>query len=159
MSATAIVAAGKFLFGGVMDYFRHKRELKAEERRGELELRKVSNQARIDRAQSGDDHAAAMDRESVGQRGWKDDFLLIITTLPVVLLFVAPLYELAVAEQYRVGDLQRAVMAGFTALKATPEYYWWALALIYIDTFGFRRMLRTAVENWAGKVMPGKRGQ
>lgn len=158
MSATVIAAAGKFLVGGLFDFFKHKREVKAEQRRGELELKKASNDSRIQRAQSGDDHAAAMDLESIGQRGWKDDFLLILTTLPLVLLFTAPLYELAIAERYQMGNLQAAVMAGFTALKATPEYYWWALAIIYIDTFGFRRMLRTAVEAWAGKLITNKRG-
>ncbi|MEX2964273.1 hypothetical protein [Microbulbifer sp. TYP-18] len=156
MSATVIASAAKFLLGGLFETLKHRRAVKAEERRGELELKKASNSARIQRAQTGDNHAAAMDLESVGQRGWKDDFLLLLTTLPVVLLFIAPLYELVIAEHYRAGDLQRAVMARFTALKATPEYYWWALAAIYIDTFGFRRMLRTAVEAWAGKRMFGK---
>lgn len=158
MSATAL-AVGKFVFGGIFDWLKHRRELKAEERQGELALKKANNQARIQRAQSGDDHAAAMDRASAGQRGWKDDFLLLLTTLPVLLLFAAPIYELWIAETYRPGDLQAAVMAGFTALKATPEYYWWALAAIYIDTFGFRRMLRTAVETWAGKALSRTRGQ
>ncbi|WKD48338.1 hypothetical protein [Microbulbifer spongiae] len=157
MSATVLASAGKFVLGGLLDFFKHRREVKAEQRRGELALKKAANNARIARAQSGDDHAAAMDLESAGQRGWKDDYLLLLTTLPMVLLFAAPLFELVMATHYQRGDLQRAVQAGFSALKATPEFYWWGLGAVYIDTFGFRRMLRTAVETWAGQRMFGKR--
>ncbi|WP_299940123.1 hypothetical protein [uncultured Microbulbifer sp.] len=151
LSAGALAAAGKFIFGGLMDHFKHKREVKSEERRGELQIKRARTDAQIKRAHSGDEHAAAMDLESAGQRGWKDDYLLLLTTLPMVLLFVAPLFELAIAESYQIGDLQAAVNAGFHALKSTPEFYWWGLAAVYIDTFGFRRMLRQVVEGWARK--------
>jgi hypothetical protein len=153
LSASAVVTAGKFIFGGLIDYFKHKREVKSEERRGELEIKRARTDAQIKRVQDGDEHAAAMDLESAGQRGWKDEYLLILTTLPMVLLFVAPLFELAIAQSYQAGDLQAAVNAGFQSLKSTPEYYWWGLAAVYIDTFGFRRMLRQVVEGWTRKRM------
>ncbi|MFA0810848.1 hypothetical protein [Microbulbifer epialgicus] len=145
------LAAGKFIFGGLMDHFKHKREVKSEERRAELEIRRARTEAQIKRVNDGDAHAAAMDLASAGQRGWKDDYLLILTTLPMVVLFIAPLFELAIAQSYQTGDLQAAVDAGFHSLKSTPEYYWWGLAAVYIDTFGFRRMLRQVVEGWATK--------
>ena len=68
----------------------------------------------------------------------------------MALLFVAPLVELWQAEVYRPGDLQAAVKMGFSGLQQTPEYYWWALGLVYIDTFGFRRLLRAAIETRLG---------
>jgi len=106
--------------------------------------------ATIKRIESGDEHAAMLDKESIKQRGWKDDYLLILTTLPLVALFVGPFIGL---------DLQTKVEAGFTALAKTPEYYWYALGIIYIDTFGFRRMVRVAFEKWLTDKFGGSNGK
>ncbi|MCO1336395.1 hypothetical protein MO867_18845 [Microbulbifer sp. OS29] len=157
ISASVVLAGVKFIFGGLVDLVKHKRQVKAEEQRGELEVKRARNNAEIKRALNGDEHAAAMDFKSADQRGWKDDYLLILTTLPMVLLFVAPLLELVIASSYQLGELQAAVNAGFRSLQATPEYYWWGLAAVYIDTFGFRRMLRQVIEGWAAKRLSSVR--
>lgn len=115
-----------------------------------LEIDSAEVVAKIERIKSGDEHAASLDRESIKQRGWKDDYLLLLTTLPLVLLFIGPLVGV---------DFQTPVKDGFTALKETPEYYWYALAIVYIDTFGFRRMLRVAFENWVTKKFGGSNGK
>jgi hypothetical protein len=116
------------------------------------EIALKTTEAQIKRVVEGDGHAAGMDQGSLGQRGWKDDYLLILTTMPIVLLFVGPLWEMVfMAATYVKGDLTLAVLGGFTAMGTTPEYYWYALGMIYIDTFGFRRMLRVAIEGWAKK--------
>jgi len=104
------------------------------------ETKAVRHKAEITRIESGDKSAAELDRLSIASRGWKDDYLLIITTLPVVCLFVDPFFP-----SY---NLAAGITEGFKALNLTPEYYWYALGIIYIDTFGFRRMVRVAVEHW-----------
>lgn len=130
--ATAVV-------DGVKGHFERKQE-----------LQKAEHEAHIKRIAEGDAHAARLDEISIAQRGWKDEYLLLLTTLPLVLLFAAPLLQLQSVE-----GLQAAVIAGFEALKLTPEYYWYALAIIYIDTFGFRRMLRVAFEAFVKKKFGG----
>jgi len=104
------------------------------------ERKTAEHEATVKRITQGDNSAAELDRVSIVQRGWKDEYLLLITTAPLVLLFIAPIFG--------VAGLTEAVTAGFESLKQTPEFYWWALAVVYIDTFGFRRMVRVAVEHW-----------
>ncbi|PKH05237.1 hypothetical protein [Moritella sp. Urea-trap-13] len=73
----------------------------------------------------------------MNDRGWKDEYLLLLTTAPLILC--------------SLPDYADYVNQGFTALDTVPEYYWYGLAMVYIDTFGFRRMLRTAMEQWVNK--------
>ena len=87
-----------------------------------------------------------IDQENAANRGWKDDYLLIVTTLPLLVIFVEPLF--IAWTDYTVGAMTTAVFESFKVLETTPDYYWIALAIIYIDTFGFRRMCRAAIENW-----------
>ena len=47
-----------------------------------------------------------------------------------------------------VPDWVQYVDAGFLALNNVPEYYWYALGMIYIDTFGLRGILRVTFEHW-----------
>lgn len=103
------------------------------------ELKQAKHIAKVERIKSGDDHAAGLDRLSIQQRGWKDDYLLLLSTSPLLAIFIDPLVS---------ADLASAISASFKTLNEMPEYYWYVLALIYIDTFGFRRMLRVAVERW-----------
>ena len=111
-------------------------------------MKETVHKASIKRISDGDASAAELDRISMGQRGWKDDYLLLLTTLPLALLFIAPLLSISSVE-----EIHAAVESGFVALNKTPEYYWYALALIYIDTFGFRRMLRVGFERWISKKL------
>lgn len=130
---------GSAIVSGIQGYVQRKQE-----------LAQAKHQAKVKRIAEGDAHAARLDEISISQRGWKDEYLLIITTMPVLLLFGAPLAEVGSPAQ-----LTGAVTSGFEALQETPEYYWYALALIYVDTFGFRRMFRVAVEGWLRKKFGG----
>ncbi|MGY5707387.1 hypothetical protein ACXHPE_03970 [Vibrio cincinnatiensis] len=118
---------------GLIDIFKSKAERKSR-------IEEAKTAATIERIKSGDEQAASLDAISLQSRGWKDEYLLLITTIPVLLAFVP--------------DLAPYVKQGFDVLKdSVPEYYWYALAMIYIDTFGFRRMMRVAFENWINKKL------
>lgn len=108
---------------------------KAKERKDRLDEAKTV--ATIKRLEQGDANATRLDELSLANRGWEADYLLFITTLPVLLAFIPQCVPF--------------VEAGFEALESTPEYYWYVLAMIYIDTFGFRRMLRVGFEHWLDK--------
>lgn len=120
------------------------------ERNAKHRLQQAQVDSQIRRLESGDQAAIDLDQLSFQHRGLKDEYLLILTTMPLLLLFAAPLLELAfLVEVYQAGDLSRAVFAGFGALDQAPEWYLVALLLVYVDTFGFRRLLREAA---AGKL-------
>ncbi|CCN85473.1 conserved hypothetical protein [Vibrio nigripulchritudo SFn27] len=122
------------LFSPFVNLFRDHQvaKHKAAERKDRIEETKTL--ATIKRIEQGDNNATKLDEISLSNRGWKDEYLLIITTLPVMMAFVP--------------EWVHYVDAGFKALENIPEYYWYALAMIYIDTFGFRHMLRRAFEIW-----------
>jgi hypothetical protein len=125
------VLRGLFNLGG--QYMTNK----AEDKQQKHDLKAAVHKGAIERATQGNLSAAELDKISLSDRGWKDEYLLIITTLPVILSFFPS----------AVGHVQ----AGFAALEGMPEYYWYALAMIYIDTLGFRRMLRTVIAKYMDK--------
>ena len=114
----------KDVIGGVVKDRAMKAELKVER-----------HIATVERIRQGDEQAAKLDEISVASRGWKDEYLLLITTTPLILCFI-PGWELYIS-------------AGFNSLReSVPEWYMYALAAVYVDTLGFRRILRGAMEKW-----------
>lgn len=128
------------IFGIGKGYLEKKQELKQIEKEGEIAIKQAEVAAKIQRIQNNDTADNNLDALSLKDRGLKDDYLLLVTTMPMVLLFVGPLFTIE-----KGADLTAAVMAGFDALNHCPDYYWLALAVIYIDTFGLRRMFRGIV--------------
>ncbi len=135
----ALVAVGRELLGAWQGERKRKQEIKI-----------ANHNAEVQRIVKGDNNAAAADQASIVSRGWKDDYLLILTTLPVLVVFVEPLV-LCLSSSYVAGSASLAVGSGFNALASMPEYYWYALAVVYIDTFGFRRMFREVFAVWLKK--------
>ena len=128
-----------------INFFKDKQAIKAKKQERADRLEEVKATAQIKRIESGDNNASKLDELSIAGRGWKDEYLLLLTTAPIMLCFVP--------------DYSHYVKQGFDVLaESVPDYYWYALAMIYIDTFGFRRMLRVAVEHWLNKKYGGANG-
>lgn len=121
------------IISGAFDLIKHRSERKRIERKGELDIKQAKTKAQIVRINKGDDSAVNMDMLSAQNRGWKDEYLLFIVTLPLILSFFPQMVPF--------------VTKGFDALKNVPHWYMWLLAGVYIDTFGFRRILRVGLEN------------
>jgi hypothetical protein len=67
---------------------------------------------------------AAWEQASIQNSGWKDEFVLLVLSIPLVAVFVpytAPF-----------------VLQGFQILETTPEWYRWLAVMIYAATFGIR---------------------
>ncbi|GAB2650576.1 hypothetical protein [Vibrio panuliri] len=122
----------------IAGYFKNKQRIKAKRQERQDQLEQAVTDAQTKRIEQGDASAADLDAISLKGRGWKDEYLLVLTTAPLILTFIP--------------DFAPYVAEGFAALKENvPEYFWYALAMVYIDTFGFRRMLRVAFEHWINK--------
>lgn len=135
----SLITTGLTMIGG---FIKSRQEIKARQQKRQDRIQEAATQAAEKRITEGNASAAELDALSIKSRGWKDEYLMILTTLPLFLAFV-PEWALYVE-------------AGFSALQnSVPEYYWYALAMIYIDTFGFRRMVRTAFEHWLQKRARG----
>ena len=125
------------LLNGVFDFFKHRNQRKLIERQDEFKIKHAETKAKIQRIQSSDTAAINMDVLSANNRGWKADYLLLIVTIPLILSFI-PFMVIYVTE-------------GFEALEKVPEWYMWVLLGVFIDTFGFRRVLRLVLEKYISK--------
>ena len=97
--------------------------------KGEIELEKLRGKAEWERAKTaraeaseGRDHEWEL--ESIRNSGWKDEWVLVVLSIPMILAFIP--------------FTQPFVMAGFEALENTPLWYRVTVASIYLATFGLR---------------------
>jgi hypothetical protein len=108
----------------VLAYMNAKRQLKAT-----IELEKLKGKAEYERAKTqraseseGRDHEWEM--ESIRNSGWKDEWVLIVLSIPMILAFVPATVVY--------------VQMGFSALEQTPVWYRVIVASVYLATFGLR---------------------
>lgn len=147
-------AAVTLLTGGLTAYRekkQHEADLAKIERQGEIKIRDAQVQSAVKQAELGQQADICLDKISFKHRGWKDEYLLILFTAPLVVLFLAPLIDLYLfVDSYQAGDLTNAVQSGFTALNNTPTWYKVMVGLIFVDTFAFRRLLQNALQSRLG---------
>lgn len=99
------------------------------EAKNKLELAKLESELQAERAWAewrvkNIDADSAWETESIRNAGWKDEFVLLVLSVPLVLVFVPP------AAPY--------VLNGFAILETTPEWYRWLAVMIYAATYGIR---------------------
>ncbi len=140
------------LFSGAKEYIAEKQEIQKLEKTAAIELKKVKLTAEIERAKSNDAADTTLDKISLETTGWMDDYLVVITTFPFVMIMLSPFIDMAMMfafleePTYTTGMIQRAVFDGFLALNKAPEWYWWLLGAVYLRALGMRRMLRIFLE-------------
>jgi hypothetical protein len=99
------------------------------EAKNRLELAKLESEIAAERAWAewrtkNIDADAAWEQASIQNSGWKDEFVLLLLSIPLVLVFVPPLTQ--------------HVLSGFEVLSQTPDWYRWLVVMIYAATFGIR---------------------
>ncbi len=112
----------------VIEYKQRKRELKAE-----IEMEKLRGKAEYERAKTqraseseGRDHEWEM--ESIRNSGWKDEFVLLILSIPLITSFLPWTAE--------------ATKQGFLALNETPLWYRTIIGSILLAVYGIRMVRR-----------------
>jgi hypothetical protein len=106
-------------------------EIKAQEHQNKIELLKAQGERAAKAVSEGLAADAAWELESLRAHagGWKDEFVLIVLSIPLVLCFFpqgAPI-----------------VAAGFASLGSTPLWYQTALVSVFLATYGIRWYRRT----------------
>jgi hypothetical protein len=112
---TGIVELGKTIGGGLVERAKIKTE-------GKLAIKR----AKIDMEVSRYKKLGEMDLEAMKGMmfSWKDEYLLVLFTIPVVLAFIPPLVPY--------------VIAGFQILQGLPMWYQWSITGMVAATFGLR---------------------
>ncbi|MFA0093729.1 hypothetical protein AB4406_01290 [Vibrio splendidus] len=131
-----IGAIANLITGGIDAYKQHGIN-KANALKRQDEIEQERHRAQVKRLQSGDEKAADLDRVSLKDRGLKDEFILLVVFVPLILSFIP--------------DYAEYVQEGFKALEFVPEYYWYIVGAVVIDTFGFRSMVRYLLEFFSFK--------
>lgn len=118
---------GKLLggFGAeVAGYYRDKQKLKHEQQLAKLRGKIAYEEAKIRRASESEGRDHEWELESIRNSGWKDEWVLVILSIPLVLCFLP----------WTVAYVQM----GFSALANTPEWYRWLVMLIFTAIYGIR---------------------
>lgn len=136
MGVFADLAAG--LVGGALDkiapevggYFREKQHQKHLIEMERLKGKQAWEMAQTRRAEKseGRDHEWEMQSLVLHGKGWKDEFVLLVLSVPAIMAFIPTL------DQY--------VLDGFKALGTTPYWYQVLLASIYFAIYGIRAVRR-----------------
>lgn len=119
---------GKGLVEPVATYWTRRQELKQAkfEARLKFETAKGERQARL--IEQGLVADATWEIEQIKNSGWKDEYVLIILSIPSILSFV----------RTRWFDGAEIVARGFESLTATPQWYQWLILMIFSATYGIR---------------------
>ena len=108
----------------VVSYYKEKKKLEhdieLERLRGKAEWERQKTQ----RASESEGRDADWELESIRNSGWKDEWVLILLSIPLILVFLP--------------WTQPTVLEGFAALETTPDWYRWLIMIIFTAIFGIR---------------------
>ena len=122
---TTIISSllGKFSETAANVYIEKKR-LKHEAEMEMLRGKIAWQEALTRRASESEGRDHEWELESIRNSGWKDEWVLILLSVPLILVFIPP--------------MQPYVLAGFEVLAETPEWYRWLVMMIFTAIYGIR---------------------
>lgn len=114
----------------VVAYFNTRQELKSKERIRKEELKDAIHQRQVDLIKEGlhADMNWEMEFAKQAQTSWKDEYTLIVVSIPAILAFVRTPWL----------DGPALVGQGFQALAQTPIWYQTLLISLFMATVGIR---------------------
>ena len=110
----------------VAEHYTKKMELKHNLEMEVLKGKAAWEQAKTQRASESEGRDHDWEVESIRNSGWKDEWVLILLSIPLILVFFP----------YDWGA--PAVLSGFAVLETTPDWYRWLVMMIYAAIFGIR---------------------
>ena len=116
----------------VLEYKTQKRKAKTDIELERLRGKYAWEQAKTERAENSEGRDHEWETVSIANSGWKDEFVLLVLSIPMVLVFVP--------------WTQPFIAVGFEKLATTPDWYRWLVVMIYAATFGIRVWRRGAVK-------------
>lgn len=114
--------------GYVGTWFTRRQEIKAEEHKAKTQLIKASADAKSERMKTGQEGDIAWENTSIGQSGWRDEYLTIIISIPAILCFIP--------------GCDIYVVNGFAALAGCPVWYQWLFLCSAGSAFGIKELTK-----------------
>ena len=121
---------GTAIVTGVSDYFKGKQEISKVKLEADKILVMAEANARAEKLKRESEQDYDLDRLSMlaMEKSWKDEFLLLMFSLPVVLCFI-PEYRPYIEE-------------GFKTLNIIPEWFMYIYVAMIVVIYGLRGLLR-----------------
>ena len=121
-------ALGTGIVEPLSNYFTRRAELSAARFEARLKFEQAKGDRQAALIAQGLAADATWEVEQIRNSGWKDEYVLIILSIPSILSFV------------KIGTFDGAaiVAAGFDALQGTPEWYRWLILLVFTAVYGIR---------------------
>lgn len=116
------VSAG--LVSPVTTYLQRRAEIKSQEHIRTMELEAAIHQSRLALVSKNLDADSNWESLQIQNSGWKDEWVLLLLSVPLVLVFV-PFYA-------------SYILAGFGILEKTPDWYRWLVLLVFTAIYGIR---------------------
>jgi hypothetical protein len=108
----------------VADVYKQRQEIKHKEQIRKIELEEAIHQRKVELIKQGLHADANWEIEQIRASGWKDEWVLIVISIPLIMCFMP--------------FLAPYVVAGFAALNDTPQWYQWLVLLIFTAVYGIR---------------------
>jgi hypothetical protein len=111
---------------GITSWWRTRQEIKKVEAESAIEIKKAETQSYIRRLETQQQLDAEWEIKSIANNGWKDEYLTLVMSIPLIMCFVP--------------GLDDYVHRGFASLGGTPDWYQYALLVVLASAFGFRKI-------------------
>ncbi len=108
----------------VAGYFKQRTKLKYDLKLKQLESKIRIEDAKATRAIKELDSDTAWELKQLEKQGWKDDWVLIMLSIPLVLVFIP--------------QMAPYIYNGFAVLATTPDWYRWLIMLVFTAIYGIR---------------------
>ena len=108
----------------IADYFNERQKLKSAEKIRELELDDALHQRKIELIAKGLAADATWESEQIANSGWKDEYVLIVISIPLIGCFIP--------------GLDTYILRGFQVLAQTPGWYQLIVVTIFFAVYGVR---------------------
>lgn len=112
----------------IADYFNKRQELSAAKEMREMEYQEAVHTRKVELIKAGLHADATWELEQIRSSGWKDEYVLLVLSIPLVGCFIP--------------GLDTYVAAGFKALEGTPTWYQFMIPMIFGACFGIRMWRR-----------------
>tara|TARA_R110000851_G_scaffold244874_1_gene397607 strand:- start:4533 stop:4928 length:396 start_codon:yes stop_codon:yes gene_type:complete len=112
----------------------------AQHMKGKQQIEAAKVKARVDKIKRGDESDITLDQNARKHAGIMDDVSFFVFLLPALLAFYPPALP--------------HITAGFAALKEMPEWWQFALGLMLVSVWGYRKLVAPVILSLAKMWLP-----
>lgn len=73
------------------------------------------------------------------ENSWKDEWFLILFSLPLIAMFLSPFLDLLLIGTYQDGMLGKAAMEALHNLDSAPDWYAYIVTIMVCVSWGYRK--------------------